>query len=51
MERNPPRQRNNAAAVKTTSRFDEAAAHWDNNPGRVELARAVGTAIVRTVPL
>jgi hypothetical protein len=23
------------------SRFDEAAAQWDNNPGRVELARTV----------
>jgi len=32
------------------SRFDEAAAQWDNNPGRVELARAVGEAIGRAVP-
>ena len=34
-----------------TSRFDEAAAQWDNNPGRVDLARAVGEAIGRTIPL
>jgi ubiquinone/menaquinone biosynthesis C-methylase UbiE len=33
------------------SRFDEAAAQWDNNPGRVNLARAVGEAIGRAVPL
>jgi ubiquinone/menaquinone biosynthesis C-methylase UbiE len=32
------------------SRFDEAAAQWDNNPGRVALARAVGEAIGRTIP-
>ena len=32
------------------SRFDEAAAQWDNNPGRVNLARAVGEAIGRAVP-
>jgi len=34
-----------------TSRFDEAAAQWDNNPMRVELAKAVGTAIERSVPI
>jgi ubiquinone/menaquinone biosynthesis C-methylase UbiE len=33
------------------SRFDEAAAQWDNNPGRVDLARAVGEAIGCTIPL
>jgi ubiquinone/menaquinone biosynthesis C-methylase UbiE len=33
------------------SRFDEAAAQWDSNPSRVALARAVGEAIGRTVPL
>ncbi len=33
------------------SRFDEAAAQWDNNPTRVNLARAVGEAIGRAVPL
>lgn len=33
------------------TRFDEAAAQWDNNPGRVELARAVGAAIARAVPI
>jgi tRNA (cmo5U34)-methyltransferase len=32
------------------SRFDEAAAQWDNNPGRVDLARAVGEAIGRVIP-
>ena len=32
------------------SRFDEAAAQWDNNPGRIELARAVGEAIGRAIP-
>ena len=32
------------------SRFDEAAAQWDNNPGRVDLARAVGEAIGCTIP-
>ena len=32
------------------SRFDEAAAQWDNNPGRVDLARAVGEAIGRAIP-
>jgi ubiquinone/menaquinone biosynthesis C-methylase UbiE len=37
--------------VKTPSRFDEAAAQWDNNPTRVELARAIGQAIARAVPL
>ena len=33
------------------SRFDEAAAQWDDNPDRVELARAIGAAISRAVPL
>lgn len=33
------------------SRFDEAAAQWDQNPSRVALASAVGEAIARTVPL
>lgn len=33
------------------SRFDEAAAQWDNNPGRVDLARAVGEAISRAIPV
>jgi tRNA (cmo5U34)-methyltransferase len=33
------------------SRFDEAAAQWDSNPGRVAVARAVGEAIYRTIPL
>src|ERR1035437_2279625 len=32
------------------SRFDEAAAQWDNNPGRVGVARAVGEAIGRAIP-
>lgn len=34
-----------------STRFDEAAAQWDNNPSRVELARAVGGAIARAVPI
>ncbi len=33
------------------SRFDQAAAEWDNNPGRVNLARAVGEGIGRAIPL
>jgi ubiquinone/menaquinone biosynthesis C-methylase UbiE len=33
------------------SRFDEAAQQWDNNPDRVALARAIGDAIQRTVPI
>ncbi len=33
------------------SRFDPAAAEWDNNPGRVNLARAVGEGIERAIPL
>jgi tRNA (cmo5U34)-methyltransferase len=37
--------------VKATARFDEAAAQWDGNPARVELARAIGGAIARAVPL
>jgi len=37
--------------MKSTSRFDEAAAQWDSNPTRIELARAIGAAICRTVPL
>lgn len=37
--------------MKTLSRFDQAAAQWDNNPGRVNLARAVGEAIARVIPL
>jgi tRNA (cmo5U34)-methyltransferase len=32
--------------VSDTSRFDQAASTWDEDPRRVELARAVGTAIV-----
>ncbi len=37
--------------MKPASRFDQAAAEWDNNPGRVKLARAVGEAIARAIPL
>jgi ubiquinone/menaquinone biosynthesis C-methylase UbiE len=33
------------------SHFDEAAAQWDNDQPRVELARAVGAAVARAVPL
>jgi ubiquinone/menaquinone biosynthesis C-methylase UbiE len=32
------------------SRFDEKAAQWDNNPVRIELARAIGAAIIKTIP-
>lgn len=34
---------------KATSRFDQAASQWDSNPTRVELARAVGATIERTI--
>ncbi len=37
--------------IKAESRFDQAAAEWDNNPGRVSLARAVGEAIARAIPI
>lgn len=37
--------------MNKVSRFDQAAAEWDNNPGRVNLARAVGEGIGRAVPL
>lgn len=37
--------------MKTFSYFDEAAAQWDNNPGRVALARGVGAAMALAVPL
>lgn len=33
------------------ARFDKVAAEWDANPGRIELARAVGDAIRKVVPL
>lgn len=33
------------------SRFDEAATQWDNNPVHVNLARAVGQALSRVIPL
>ena len=33
------------------SRFDDEAARWDQNPGRVEVARAVGAAIGRILDL
>jgi len=34
-----------------SSRFDEVAQQWDNNPTRVDLARAVGKAIERAIPI
>jgi ubiquinone/menaquinone biosynthesis C-methylase UbiE len=34
-----------------TSRFDQAASQWDANPSRVAVARAVGEAICRAVPI
>ena len=37
--------------MSNTSHFDESAAQWDNNPTRVALARAVGAAVCRAVPL
>lgn len=33
--------------MKQRSRFDDEAAQWDQNPGRVEVARAVGSLICR----
>jgi ubiquinone/menaquinone biosynthesis C-methylase UbiE len=36
---------------KLPSRFDEAASQWDDNPVRVELARAVGAAMERAIPI
>ncbi len=38
-------------AEEARARFDEAAATWDDNPGRVELAKAVAGAILADVPL
>lgn len=37
--------------MQTASRFDIQAAQWDNNPTRVELARAVGLKIRAAVPI
>jgi len=37
--------------MKQRSRFDEEAGQWDQNPGRVEVARAVGTLICRRISL
>ncbi len=34
-----------------SSRFDPVAAQWDSNPGRGDVARAVGAAILRAVPV
>ncbi len=39
------------STLKIPSRFDAAAAQWDQNPTRVELARAIGAGIVWTVPV
>jgi ubiquinone/menaquinone biosynthesis C-methylase UbiE len=33
------------------SHFDEAAAQWDSDPAHVDLARAVGVAVARAVPI
>lgn len=35
--------------MNPSSRFDQAAAQWDQNPGRVETARAVGAAVLGAV--
>jgi tRNA (cmo5U34)-methyltransferase len=51
MEGNPSSQRKERRPLKMASRFDDAAAQWDSNPGRVDLARAVGAAIALSVPL
>jgi len=40
-----------AAEKSPRNRFDEAASQWDSNPARVELARAVGAAMLRAVPV
>jgi ubiquinone/menaquinone biosynthesis C-methylase UbiE len=40
-----------SGSMQISKRFDEAAREWDNNPTRVELARAVGVAIERAVPI
>lgn len=49
---NVPRSRKNPAeTTDSTSRFDEAAQTWDDNPGRVELAAVVAAAIAEAVPL
>ena len=37
--------------MKQRSRFDDEAAQWDQNPGRVEVARAVGSLICRRIPI
>ena len=37
--------------MKTESRFDKEAAQWDDNPTRVELARALGAGIRRAIKL
>lgn len=42
---------NKAASTAVKERFDQAAADWDNNPGRVALAKGVAAAISDTVPL
>jgi len=51
LEGNTFYRRESRNAVKSPSYFDEAAARWDDNPRRVDLARAVGAAIARGVPL
>ena len=37
--------------MKAETRFDREAAHWDSNPTRVELARAIGVRICETIEL
>ncbi len=48
---NPKREKKPAETVGPTSRFDEAAQSWDDNPVRVKLAAAVAEAMGRAVPL
>jgi 2-polyprenyl-3-methyl-5-hydroxy-6-metoxy-1,4-benzoquinol methylase len=48
--KNAKRQEKPAATSDSTSRFDEAAQSWDDNPVRVELAAAVAEGMGREVP-
>ena len=45
------RSMTNNGISEIKARFDKVAAEWDSNPGRVELAKAVGAAIRKAVPL
>lgn len=45
------RNMTNNGINEVKARFDKVAAEWDSNPGRIELARAVGDVIRKTVKL